>query len=108
MRQRPPLTPGEHIDQAKACLAEGASPQYAIAHALVAIAEIMATNVTDVILDATTRGAMATAEALGSVMSVLDPCGPATTEPGPCYVCQTTENVVAGWYCTRCAASGRR
>lgn len=108
MRQKPPLTPGEHIDQAKACLAEGASPQYAIAHALVAVAEIMATNVTDVILDATTRGAVAATEALSSLLDVVNPAGPGLAEHSPCYVCQSADGIVPDWYCTQCAAGGRQ
>lgn len=104
MTDKPPLTPAEHIARAKEELTSGAEPGHATAHALIAIAELMATNMTDVILDATTRGAMATAEALGTILNVLNPAG----QSGPCYVCQSAENVVAGWYCTRCAASGRR
>jgi hypothetical protein len=38
-----PLTTAQHIDQAKAALAGGAT-EYAIAHALIALAEIGAAN----------------------------------------------------------------
>lgn len=108
MTDKPPLTPAEHIARAKEELTSGAEPGHATAHALIAIAELMATNMTDAIVDATTRGAVAATEALSSIFSVFNPGGLTPTEPGPCYVCQNDENVVAGWYCTKCATSGRR
>lgn len=75
MTARPSLTPAEHIARAKAELAKGGAPQSAIAHAVIAIAELMATNMTDVIVDATTRGAVATADALGTILNVVNPVG---------------------------------
>ena len=41
MTEKPPLTTAEHIARAKAHLAEGAYPDFATAHALVAIAELI-------------------------------------------------------------------
>lgn len=79
-----PRTIAEHIELAKAELAGDEPELYAhlaIAHALVAIAELMAINVTDTIIDATTRGAMAGAEALATVVNAFSP-GVAT---GRCY-----------------------
>ena len=74
--QKPPMVAGDHIVRAKAELAAG-EYRPAMAHALVAIAELMATNMTDVmtdiILDATTRGAVAATEALGTILSVTNP-----------------------------------
>lgn len=88
--QKPLLTAAEHINEAKGYLAEGASAsaQQAIGHALVAIAELMATNMatnmTNVIIDSVGRGAMATAEAIGTISSVFGPL-PHTTE----HICAT-------------------
>lgn len=70
---KPPLTPAEHIVRAKEELASGAEPGYATAHALIAIAEVMATNMTDALIDATTRGAVAATEALGSIFGMVYP-----------------------------------
>lgn len=71
--EKPPLTTAEHIARAKGHLAEGAPPEQAIAHVLIAIAELMATNMTNTILDATARGAVASAEALATVLSIVNP-----------------------------------
>lgn len=73
MIDKPPLTPAEHIARAKAELTSGAEPGYATAHALIAIAELMAINMAEALVDATARGAMATAEALGTVLGAVNP-----------------------------------
>lgn len=39
-----PTTPADHITQAKDALTGGADPSYATAHALIAIAELLAAN----------------------------------------------------------------
>lgn len=69
-----PMTTAERIEQAKRELdSYGGGPEFATAHALIAIAELMATNINNVIMDATARGAVAAAESLGSILSVLTP-----------------------------------
>ena len=74
--QKPPMVAAQHITRAKQELAAG-DHTAAQTHALIAIAELMATNMTDVmtdvILDATTRGAVAATEALGTILSVTNP-----------------------------------
>jgi hypothetical protein len=86
MTEKPPLTAAEHIDRAKTQLANGWQADYAIAHALVAIAELMATNMTDIIIDATARGALATAEAVGSIFNVVGIPNPGPNITHPCPV----------------------
>lgn len=76
MTENRPLTAAEHIDQAKSYLAEGAPPEPAIAHALIAIAELMATNMTNLVFDATTRGAVAGAETMATIFNVFNPVSP--------------------------------
>jgi hypothetical protein len=83
MTARPSLTPAEHIARAKAELARGGDADAAIAHAVTAIAELMATNMIDVIVDATTRGAVATADALGTILNVVNP---GANQQSPCPV----------------------
>lgn len=72
-RNRPPLTAAQHITEAKEILAAGGSTDLARTHAFIAIAELMATNMTNVILDATTRGALAATEAFSSILSAVNP-----------------------------------
>lgn len=76
MTEKPPLTAAEHIARAKSDLANGSEADYAIAHALIAIAELMATNMTNTIIDAAARGAMATAEAVGTIFNTVSPQAP--------------------------------
>lgn len=71
------MIPAEHIERAKDDIAHG-QPEAATAHALIAIAELLATNMTNTIIEATTNGALATAEAFGSVLGAVNP---GTTAP---------------------------
>lgn len=73
-------TAADHITYAKDELAQGGRPEVATAHALIAIAELMATNMTEVVIDATGRGAMAMAETVGGVFSAISP---GIANPGP-------------------------
>lgn len=60
------MTPDEYLDHiADAILAD----------AILAIAELMATNMTDVILESTARGAVAAAEAIISIFGITNPGG---------------------------------
>lgn len=99
---RPPLMPADHIAQAKDALANGADPRYATAHALIAIAELMATNMTNAIMEATTAGALAATEAFGSILSVVNPGAAAVnnintyTEP-PQHDCEYDDPSKCGW-----------
>ena len=68
------MNASEHIDSAKTAIARGRT-QDATAHALIATAELMATNMTDAIIDATARGAVAATEAFGNILSVVNPGG---------------------------------
>lgn len=70
-----PATPAYYIQLAKDHLADGGQPPAAIAYALIALAELAATNMTNVVMDATTRGAMAMTDAIASIFSVLNPSG---------------------------------
>lgn len=47
MTSRRPTGPSDHIAHAKDTITGGADPTYAIAHALIAIAELMAEAATD-------------------------------------------------------------
>lgn len=68
MRTREPLTPAEHITNAKEVLAAGGSTDYAVAHALVAIAELMQANSAETFVSGVKVGAEATANAIGQVL----------------------------------------
>lgn len=69
------MNAAEHLNSAKAAIARGKT-QDATAHALIAIAELMATNMTDVVIDATARGAVAAADAFGTILNVVNPGAP--------------------------------
>ncbi|MDQ2628402.1 MAG: hypothetical protein M3Y90_15590 [Actinomycetota bacterium] len=68
------MTPAEHIERANAEI-EYNRADHATAHALIAIAELMATNMTNAIMEATTSGAVAAAEAISSIFSIVNPGG---------------------------------
>lgn len=70
MRNREPLTTAEHITNAKDVLASGGSTDYAVAHALVAIAELLQTNIAETFIEGAKTGSLATAEALGKVLDI--------------------------------------
>lgn len=112
MTAKPPLTTAEHIARAKGHLAEGAPADLAIAHALIALAELMATNMTDALVDATTRGAVATAEAIGTVLGVVNPGGPiqnvnAAEQLGACgQQCDCHARLNPGFHCSACDPTG--
>lgn len=113
MTEKPPLTTAEHIARAKGHLAEGAPADLAIAHALVALAELMATNMTDAILDATSRGAVAMAESIGTILSVVNPGGPIQTnvnaaeQLGACgQQCDCHARLNPGIHCSACDPTG--
>lgn len=66
------MIPAEHIERAKEEIGYDRA-EYATAHALIAIAELMATNMTNAIMEATTSGAVAATEAFSSILSVVNP-----------------------------------
>ena len=102
MTAKPPLTTAERISLAKTILDEDQAPEWAIAHALVAIAELMATNTADLIVDATARGAVAAAEAIGTVLSVVNPGGPIQCG----QQCDCHDRLNPGFHCSACDPTG--
>lgn len=69
-----PITPADHITQAKDTLAAGC-PTYATAHALIAIAELLATNQAKTYVGGFTAGDDCTAEALAKVFTATQAQG---------------------------------
>lgn len=80
-----PLSTAEHIAQAKALVRDGAASS-ATAHALIAIAELMSTNMAQALVDSFGHGATSTAEALGSLYNLVNPAGVSANTVFPCTV----------------------
>lgn len=76
-----PVTPADHIARAKEQLANGV-PDYAIANALIAIAESLQTSINEAYAAGVLHGGTATAEAIGTVMGVVFPGGSSNPAQG--------------------------
>ena len=101
----------DRIERAREAL-DADCPGHATAHALIAIAELLAINVgetyTSGVLAGAMAGATATTDAVAKVMSAVLPGAPQPTgAPAPdntCFFCDAPSIVDRpwGWHCTAC------
>lgn len=91
MRNHPPLTTAEHITTAKSALAAGGSSDYAIAHTLVAIAELLQANIAEAFVEGAKVGAGAAADAIGQVMNITGGLA------SDAHVCNYDDVAQCGW-----------